>query len=78
MGQTTRDKEFRAAEAASKAHSDLNIFAAIVALLEGGTVSTESDRVAQRIIEICQKHQAACLRRYDRALRLDHRGVPLP
>jgi hypothetical protein len=53
---------------AAKAHTDLNVFAGIVALLEGGLVSSECQTTEFRIIEICKREQAKCLARYDRAV----------
>lgn len=53
---------------AVEAHSDLNIFGAIIAILEGGTVSARAQPDDFRIINLCQKAQTKCLRRYDRAL----------
>jgi hypothetical protein len=63
-------KTGEAVKAATRAHSDLNIFYGIIALLEGGTISSDSYPVADRIIAICKKHGSVCLRRYDRALAL--------
>ncbi len=49
-------------------HSDLNIFAAIVAILEGGTIYTANGRVtAARIISTCKAAQQRALQSYDRA-----------
>jgi hypothetical protein len=53
---------------AAEAHSDLNIFAGIVALLEGGTLSTDSQDIEFRIIAICQRAQQKCLARFDRSV----------
>lgn len=55
------------AKAMVQAHTDLNIFAAIVAILEGGTVSADAQPDDFKIIKLCQRAQAKCLRRYDRA-----------
>ena len=49
------------------AHCDFNIFEAIVAILEGGTVSASVQPDGFRIIHICQAAQSKCLRRMDRA-----------
>jgi hypothetical protein len=57
-----------AAKAAARAHTDLNIFYGIIQLLEGGLISSSSYPCADRIISICKKEGAKCLRRYDRAL----------
>lgn len=64
---TVRGLKDRIDEAA-KARCDLNIFYGIIAFLEGGTISTESDRDAQRIIEICKTASGKCLRRMDDAI----------
>ena len=55
-------------KAASVAHCDLNIFYAVIAILEGGTISSDSDKDAQRIIEICRSASQKALRKYDREL----------
>jgi len=52
---------------AARAHTDLNIFYAIIGVLEGGTISPNSDAAAQRIIRICKAQSAKCLLRYDHA-----------
>ncbi len=56
------------AEEVAKAHTDLNIFAAIEATLEGGIVSADVQPDDFAIIRICQRAQQRCLRRYDNAL----------
>jgi hypothetical protein len=56
------------AKEAAVARSDLNIFAAVVALLEGGTVSADANPDDFAVIKRCQSAQQRCLRRYDRAL----------
>lgn len=54
---------------AAQAHTNLNVFASVVSLLEGGHLyGAHHDRTAQRIIEICKAEQAKCLARYDRAI----------
>jgi len=57
----------KAVEAAARALSDLNTFAAVVTILEGGHVHSESHGGAERIIAICKSEQAKRLREYDRA-----------
>jgi hypothetical protein len=53
---------------AAEAHTNLNVFASIVSILEGGHLyGCHSDGTAQRIIEICKAEQSKCLARYDRA-----------
>lgn len=59
--------------AAAEAHTNLNVFASIVSILEGGHLyGATSDRTAQRIIEICQAEERRCLARYDRAVALSN------
>ena len=60
----TKDKK-RALKLAAQAHTDLNIFAAIVALLESGCVYGGSAAAVRRITKICQKEQQRQLRIYD-------------
>lgn len=49
-------------------HSDLNIFAAIQAILEGGVLYTQpGQRMAERVIKLCKQAQQAQLRAYDKA-----------
>lgn len=50
---------------AANALSDLNVFNAIVGMLECGSVSPASYKVASQIVRICGRHQMTCLRRYD-------------
>lgn len=53
---------------AARAHTNLNVFASVVSILEGGHLyGATSDRAAQRIIELCKAEQAKCLARFDRA-----------
>lgn len=47
------------------AHTNLNTFACVVAILESGCVYGHSP-AAQRIIDICQAEQAKYLRAYDK------------
>lgn len=56
------------AREAARAHTDLNIFAAVAAMLEGGTVSADAQPYDFRVITICQQAEQQCLRRYDRAI----------
>lgn len=54
---------------ASAAHSDLNTFAIIVSILEGGHIYlNESQDVADKIIKLCNNQQNICLRIHDREL----------
>lgn len=57
----------KAVDAAMRARSDLNIFAGIVAILEGGTISGGS-AAAAKIIKICKAEQQRQLRIMDRAV----------
>ena len=61
---------------ATQAHADLNTFAAIVALLESGLNSADTNRAAFRIITIANAEQSRCLRRLDKAAA--KLGVPYP
>lgn len=55
---------------ASYAHSDLNLFASIETLLEGGHLyQSESQLTAEKIIKICKAEQQKCLRAHDAAIR---------
>lgn len=54
--------------AAAEAHSDLNAFAAVVALMEGGLLSSNCTKAALRVIAICKTEQTKALARYDRAV----------
>lgn len=65
---STKRERAKLAEDASKAHTDLNIFHAIIAILEGGTISSDAQRSAQFIIHHCKAGTAAALARYDRAI----------
>ena len=53
--------------AAMSARSDLNVFAAIAAILEGGTISG-SNTAAAKIIKICHVEQQRQLRLMDDAI----------
>jgi len=58
-------------KAAAEAHTNLNVFATVVSILEGGHLyGATSDRAAQRIIELCKAEQSKCLARFDRAVCL--------
>ena len=61
---------------AAVAHTDLNIFYGVIALMEGGLLGSESYADAERIISICRRAGAKCLHRYDSAsahLKLEDR-----
>lgn len=59
--------KYQLVTAAAKAHTDLNIFAAIISLLEGGVMSADVQPDDFRIIALCEKAQRKCLQRFDRA-----------
>lgn len=61
-------KQQTAAKDACRAHTDLNVFYSIIAILEGGTIGADSFRDGERIITICKSASAKCLKRYDAAL----------
>lgn len=52
---------------AAYAMSDLYIFGAVVALMEGGHLHSASYDAAAKIIKICQAEQQKRLREFDRA-----------
>lgn len=56
---------------AAHAHSTLNVFGAVVALLEGGLIydgSGTGARTAAKIIAICNAEGQRQLKRYDKAV----------
>lgn len=54
---------------AAQAHTDLNTFGAVVAILEGGVIYTASGaRVASQIIRLCKSQAIKQLKSYDAAL----------
>ena len=53
---------------AAEAYSDLNVFAAVAALMESSLVSSNCHAAEARIVRICQAEQQKCLARYDRAV----------
>lgn len=54
---------------ASVARSDLNIFAAVMALMESSLVSSDCYAAEARIVKICKAEQSKCLSRYDAAIK---------
>lgn len=50
------------------AHTNLNVFATVVAILEGGLIYGGQNKAAQKIISICQKEQARQLHKLDAAV----------
>lgn len=64
---------------ACHAHTNLNVFASVVSILEGGHLyGAISDRAAQQIIGICQREQSRCLARYDEAVAVVLSSLPSP
>lgn len=55
-------------EKAVKAHSDLNIFYAIIALMESSLVSPDCYGAESMVVRICRRETQKCLVRYDAAL----------
>ena len=53
---------------AAKALMDLNAFAIVVSVLEGGHVHASSNEAARKIIAICKREQQRRLNDYDTAL----------
>lgn len=65
------------ADKATKTHSDLNTFAIIVSILEGGHVYlNENYKVADKIIKLCKNQQRICLRIHDRESRKSKAQAP--
>jgi hypothetical protein len=63
------------AKDAATAHANLNTWAAVVALLEGGTLSGSKTYAAQqRVIKIAQAEMAKHLSEYDAAIAAVGRG----
>ena len=59
----------RAITLAAEYHSDLNTFATVVSILEGGHLySFKSQNAAQRIIDLCHIETQRCLKDYDKAV----------
>lgn len=56
-------------QVAVEAHTNLNIFGAIIAILEGGSIyGGTAQAAADAIIQRCQREQQRQLAEYDRAL----------
>jgi hypothetical protein len=62
------DVKLEAIKAAAEALSDLNTFAIVVSILEGGHLHAPSYAAAERIIKISHRAQRRCLVDYDRAI----------
>jgi hypothetical protein len=60
-------------EEAAAAHTDLNIFAAVLVLMESSLISPHGFAGARRIIGSCKAEQARALRRYDAAVARSQR-----
>lgn len=58
------------ARLAAEALCNLNTFAAVVTILEGGHLYGNSSAASRRIIRICQQEQQRYLRAYDQAMEL--------
>lgn len=58
-------------QAAMYAHTNLTVFAAVVEILEGGTIKGEIPAVG-KIIAICKAEQQRQLRLMDQALRKEN------
>lgn len=56
------------AKVAAKAHTDLNIFAAVQSLMESSLVSSDSHADEARIVSLARAAQQRCLKRYDNAM----------
>lgn len=57
------------AKEACEAQCNLNMFAGVVAMLEGGTIRGKAaTKNAQRVIALCRAAQQVELRAYDKAL----------
>lgn len=62
-------KERKAAvKAAAEALADLNAFAIVVTILEGGAVHAPSHEAAEKIIKICHREEQKRLSEYDSAV----------
>ena len=62
-------------KAAAEAMADLNTFAIVVSILEGGHIRAPSNDAAARIIKICKTEQQKRLLDYDRASALARRNI---
>ena len=62
------DKRRQAVIDAAEARSDLNIFAAVQALMEHSLLTSKRFRAEATIVRICRREQQRCLHDYDRAI----------
>ncbi len=60
-----KKKSREAAVAAAEAHTNLNLWGSVIALLEGGLIYGGRDRAAKKIIKMCRAEQQAELKIYD-------------
>lgn len=69
MANTPRTTVRQRAEAVAEAHTNLTVFHAVRAILEGGTLyGTRPQRAAQRISDLCDKAARAELAAMDKAV----------
>lgn len=68
MARKKKLTPLEAAKVANEAHTDLNIYHAIIALLEGGLMSSDDLATQQRIITTCKNAGHRALQRMDAAL----------
>ncbi|HEU4589391.1 MAG TPA: hypothetical protein VFS13_00670 [Steroidobacteraceae bacterium] len=61
MKKGSREAAVRAAEA----HTNLNLWGSVIALLEGGLIYGGRDEAAQEIVDMCKAQQQAELKIYD-------------
>lgn len=64
---TTAEKLDALAVKAAEAHTNLNVYGSVIALLEGGAIYGGRSGPAQRIIDQCKRAQRNELDRYDAA-----------
>lgn len=55
-------------QAANRAHTQLCLFEAVVRILEGGDIKSESHMAASMVINMCKEHQGHLLKLYDAAM----------
>jgi hypothetical protein len=64
----TNDGRRKDIRSAAVALSDLNVFAIVEKIVEGGSLHSPSHRGAEKIIRICRDEMQKRLRDYDRAV----------
>lgn len=69
MTTTSKRQVADAVALATRAHTDLTVFHAVVAILEGGTLSgdTSARSAASKIIAICEAEKGRQLKKLDAA-----------